>query len=132
MLNAARLRNVGLVTACLCVGFFGASLVGAEPNFVTFKKVEVETTAADAAEVVCFLAERTRVKTACAVDAFMSRINVTLNTTRKDADKVCLGMVDVISSNTRLFYGRGWVVRIFPTKVTKQNEDKPMAVCGIR
>jgi hypothetical protein len=126
------LRNFGLVTACLCVGFFGASIVGAEPNFVTLKKPEIETTAADAAEVVCFLAERTRVKTDCAVDAFMSRIDVKLSTTKKDADKVCHGMVDVISANTRLFYGRGWVVRVFPAKPTKQNADKPLAVCGIR
>jgi hypothetical protein len=121
-----------LNAACLCAGFFGASIVGAQPNFVTLKKVEVDTTAADAADVVCFLTERTRVKTTCAVDAFMSRIDVRLNATKKDADKVCHGMVDVISANTRLFYGRGWVVRVFPAKPTKQNTDKPLAICGIR
>jgi hypothetical protein len=129
------LRNVGLVMGCLCVGFAGVSLVEAEPRFVTARKIEATPTATDAAEAVCLLAEKSRVRTTCTVDAFMHRIDLRINVKGKDADKVCTGAVDIISSNTRLFFGLGWTLRVLPDNPNKpahRNTDQPLAVCGIR
>lgn len=135
MPTAAGLMKFGLIAACACMGFLGVSLVEAEPRFVTARKIEANPTAADAAEVVCLFAERSRVKATCTVDAFMSRIDMRLKATPKDADRICTGMVDVISEHTQLFFGRGWTVRILPANPNKpvhRDADKPLAVCGIR
>lgn len=142
------LHRISAVTMCFFIGFSGLLLAGAahSPEVAQAKANILEAqqqkpknkptpTAADAAEVVCFFAERSRAKTTCTVDAFMHRIDMRVSAKKNDADKICLGMVDVISHNTRLFRGRGWTVRILPDNPNKpahRNTDQPLAVCGIR
>ena len=134
------LRTAKWLSLSFLVGFIGLTFVGAaySPEVMQAKASLLEAqqpkpkgkpvpTAMDAARAVCFIAGKSGMD--CEVDTFMSRINMTLKMSEKDAKKSCPDMVGAISGKTKLFNDRGWTLWI--VHPNKKKFPKPLAVCGI-
>jgi hypothetical protein len=121
----------GLVFSFVFLIIYGISSLG------SYGKVEDEQTsysshsntspnAVDAASAVCAMMENTNLVSECEVQGWGSTVDVTIDTVGPEAIKMCSDTTTLIASQTSLFSGRGWRLRIF----SPYSGDRPLASCA--